>query len=103
VQGRIFAGLARMAAERAGSPVFGAQELSVADSGHPSVLVFHKQREGTLLTVVGNFSEEPVVLPAGRVSLFLAGRRGKELLSGRLVLPEEDLALESCDLLWILS
>ncbi|HCM27212.1 MAG TPA: amylosucrase [Treponema sp.] len=102
VAGRIFEGLTRISACRRANPVFGEQSLAVAETGHPSVLAFHKQRDGVLLAVIGNFSDAGVDLPSATASALLAGRQGRDLLSGRLILPHEDLALEACDLLWVL-
>ena len=51
---------------------------------------------------IGNFSDAGVDLPSATASALLAGRQGRDLLSGRLILPHEDLALEACDLLWVL-
>jgi hypothetical protein len=92
-----------LTAQRKAHGVFGTQGLTVADSGHPSVLVFHKQIPGQILTVIGNFSESPVILPQERIAHLLAGQNGKDLLSGRLVLVGEALELQSCELLWILN
>jgi len=103
VEGRVFAGLKRLSSARRANPILAVQQLVVADSGHPSVLVFHKQGDGRLLTVIGNFSEAPVVLSRDRMERLLAGRDGRDLLSGNLVLPGEDLPLESCGLVWLLT
>lgn len=103
VEGRVFTAMRRLAEQRKAHAVFGSQDLSIADSGHPSVLVFHKQIPGQLLTVIGNFSESPVILPSERLGTILAGQNGKDLLSGRLVLSGEALELQACELLWILN
>ncbi|MFQ3547639.1 MAG: alpha-amylase family protein [Termitinemataceae bacterium] len=103
VEGRVFTALQTLAAERKAHQVFGTQGLSVADSGHPSVLVFHKQGMGEFLTVVGNFSEYQAVLPAWKVQQLLAGKNGRDLLSKRIIIAAEDLALQPCELLWIMS
>lgn len=103
VEGRVFTAMQRLASQRKAYPVFGTQGLSVADSGHPSVLVFHKQAPGQLLTVIGNFAEEPVILSSERVNNLLAGHNGRDLLSERLILAQEALELKACELLWILN
>ncbi len=103
VPGRIHSGLCRLSSARKETAAFGIQRLTVVDAGHPSVLAFHKQAPGKLLTVVGNFSDGPVALDRWAASALLAGRQGSDILSGRLVLPDEALRLEPCELLWILS
>jgi len=103
VEGRVFAGIQKLSAIRRGHPVFGVPDLRVADARHPSVLVFHKQREGTLLTVVGNFSESPVRLPGPVVDSLLAGYNGRDLLTQTLVTSGEELLLPPAALLWILT
>ncbi len=103
VPGRVYAGLRRLSAVRKANPVFDAQAISVPETGHRSVLAFHKQGGGQLLTVIGNFSDKPVELAAETVSALLAGRTGTDLLRARLVIPDEVLELEPCELLWIRS
>ncbi len=101
--GRLHRGLALMARIRAAHPVFASQGLTVIDSGHPSVLAFHKQHAGQLVTVVGNFSDQPARLDQHVVSSLLHGAVGTDLLDGRLVLPQEPLSLEPCAMVWILT
>ncbi|HAE23561.1 MAG TPA: amylosucrase [Spirochaetaceae bacterium] len=103
VAGRIYAGLRAMARLRREHDIFGVHALTVLDSGHKSILAFHKQGSGQLLTVLANFSEGPLALDKERCSSLLAGRQGLELISGRLVLPDEALRLEACELLWVLT
>jgi len=103
VAGRVYAGIRRLSECRNSLGVFGSQGLTVLDSGHRSVLTFHKQAEHQLLTVVGNFSDQAVRLDRRAVQALLAGWQGTDILSGRLVLPDEELDLEACDLLWIVS
>ncbi|TFG83265.1 MAG: amylosucrase, partial [Spirochaetales bacterium] len=103
VPGRVYAGLRTLSTCRKANEVFGIQALTVLDTGHRSVLAFHKQGSGQLLTVVGNFSDNPVTLERWAASAILAGRQGRDILTGRLVLPDETLELEPCELLWILS
>jgi len=103
VAGRVYAGIRRLSECRNSLGVFGSQGLTVLDSGHRSVLTFHKQAEHQLLTVVGNFSDQAVRLDRRAVQTLLAGWQGTDILSGRLVLPDEELDLEACDLLWIVS
>jgi amylosucrase len=103
VPGRVYAGLRRLSAARKANPVFDAQAISVPETGHRSVLAYHKRGGGQALTVIGNFSDGPVELPAESVSALLAGKAGSDLLYGRLVIPDEALELEPCELLWICS
>jgi len=103
VSGRVYAGIRLLSESRKSLTVLNTQGLSVLDSGHRSVLAFHKQADGQLLTVVGNFSDQAVRLDLWAVQALLAGRQGTDVLSGRLVLPDETLDLEACELLWILS
>jgi hypothetical protein len=80
------------------------QASSVPETGNRSVLVFHKQgNNGQVLTVIGNFSDRSVELPAETVSILLAGKAATDLLYGRLVIPGESLELEPCELLWVSS
>ncbi|HAP43384.1 MAG: amylosucrase [Spirochaetes bacterium GWD1_61_31] len=102
VAGRMFQCLRRYAQLRRSYKLFAVQSLAVLDGGNKAILAYHKQAEGQLLTVLGNFSEEPVIIPAVRLADFLGGAQGANLLDGRIVLPHEDLALEPCELLWIL-
>lgn len=103
VPGRIHSGMRRLSSARKETAAFGSQRLTVIDAGHPAILAFHKQAAGKLLTVVGNFSDGPVPLDRWAVSALLAGMQGSDILSGRIVLPDEGLRLEPCELLWILS
>jgi amylosucrase len=103
VPGRIHSGLCRLSMLRRKTAAFGTQRLAVVDVGHRSILAFHKQAPGKLMTVVGNFSDGSVGLDRCATSALLAGRQGVDILSGRLVLPDEALRLEPCELLWILS
>jgi len=103
VAGRLHQGIARMARIRAAHPVFATQGISVIDSGHRSVLAFHKQHAGQLVTVVGNFSDQPARLDQHMISSLLHGAVGTNMLDGCLVLPQEPLSLEPCAMVWILS
>ncbi|MBU0934070.1 MAG: alpha-amylase family protein [Spirochaetes bacterium] len=103
VAGRIFQQLSLYARLRRRYKLFAVQALTVLDSGSKAVLAYHKQAEGQLLTVLGNFSEEAAVIPAFRLSALLGERQGENLLDGRIILPHEDLTLEPCELLWILT
>lgn len=103
IPGRVYAGIRALAWQRKAHAAFGAQAVTVLDTGCRSVLSFRKQSAGELLTVIGNFSDRPVELDTAASSQVLAGRQGMDLLSGRLVLPDEPLELEPCELLWILS
>lgn len=100
LEGSTFGAFARMARIRAAHPVFGSQGLSVVDSGHPSVLAFRKQLNGEVLTVIGNFSEGPVALEPPALRRVLAGLSARDLLSERLVTPDEPLELDACALVW---
>jgi glycosidase len=102
VPGRIFSGLVHLSAQRRSHPVFGVQALTVMDTGQRSVLAFHKQGSGQLLTVIANFSDQPATIDTDMAGRLLAGRQGKDLLSHRLVLPGEVIHLEPCELLWVL-
>ena len=102
VPGRIFSGLVHLSAQRRSHPVFGVQALTVMDTGQRSVLAFHKQGSGQLLTVIANFSDQPATIDTDIAGRLLAGRQGKDLLSHRLVLPGEVIHLEPCELLWVL-
>ena len=101
--GRVFAALCALSEIRRSNPVFGIQSLTVADGGHPAILAFHKQHEGRLLTVVGNFSDKAAMPTPGTMRRLIAGKNPRDLISGKLVLPEEDAELEPCALSWILS
>lgn len=103
IEGRVFTAMQNLAVQRKAHAVFGTQSLTVADSGHPSVLVFHKQSPGQILTVIGNFSEYPVTIPPDRLNNLLASQNGRDLLSGRFILLGEALELKPCELLWILN
>ncbi|TCW62349.1 amylosucrase [Treponema sp. J25] len=103
VEGRVFTALQNMARIRKEHRIFSVPSLTVADSGHPSVLIFHKQDRGNLLTVMGNFSEFLVQIPADKIQQILAGCNGVDLLTGNLVMAQEALDLRACELLWILS
>jgi amylosucrase len=103
IPGRVHAGLCTLARHRKAHAVFGAQAASVIETGCRAVLAFRKQAAGEILTVVGNFSDRPVELDATVANQMFAGRQGLDLLSGRLVLPDERVELEPCELLWILS
>jgi amylosucrase len=102
IPGRIFSGLVLMSVHRRAHPVFGVQALTVVDSGHHSVLAFHKQGSGQLLTVIANFADWPVCIEPEPAERLLAGRQGRDLLSNRLVLPGDAIQLEPCELLWVL-
>lgn len=103
--GKIFCGLKRMAEERKKHAVFSRQDLQIADSGHPSVLAFHKQmHKGNthgLLTVLANFSEATVYLSSDKATELLSGQTASDLLSGNILLPGEGLELVSCSLFWL--
>ena len=101
VAGRLHHGLADMARIRAEHAVFGTQSLSVIDAGHTSVLAFRKQHAGELLTVIGNFADRPVRLDQQTVFGLLHGQAGTNLLDRSLVLPDQELPLEACGMLWI--
>ncbi|MBN2873886.1 MAG: amylosucrase [Spirochaetales bacterium] len=103
VAGRVYAGIRRLSAARKAEPAFGTQAISVPESGHRSVLAFHKQAEGRLVTILGNFADEPATIHADAGSALLAGRSGLDVLTGRLVLPGEPVTLEPCELLWLRS
>lgn len=103
VEGRVFAGIQRLSAIRRAHPVFGVPDLTVADPQHPSVLAFHKQKDGTLLTVLGNFSESAVRLPGPVMASLLGGFNGQDLLTQTLVPSGEELLLPPAGLLWILA
>ncbi len=103
ITGRVYAGIRTLARHRKAHAVFGVQAVTVVDTGHCSILAFRKQAGGELLTVVGNFSDRPRELDIDAADHVLAGRQGRDLLSGRLILPGESLELEPCELLWILS
>jgi amylosucrase len=102
IPGRIYSGLVRMSAQRRAHPVFGVQALTVIDAGHHSVLAFHKQGRGQLLTGIANFADWPVRIEPELADRLLAGRQGRDLLSDRLVLPGEAIQLEPCELLWVI-
>ncbi|MCX7655998.1 MAG: alpha-amylase family protein [Treponemataceae bacterium] len=103
VEGRVFTAIQTMVRIRKKYSIFSVQSLTVADAGHPSVLIFHKQEQDKLLTVIGNFSESLVQLPEEKVRQILVGCNGTDLLTGTLVMSYEALDLRSCELLWILS
>lgn len=103
IAGRLHGGIADMARIRAAHAVFGSQALSVVDAGHKSVLAFRKQHSGELLTVVASFADKPVRLDRQTVAGLLHGQPGTNLLDRNLVLPDQELTLEPCGLLWILT
>jgi len=103
VAGRIHSGLCEFARLRKAFPVFGAQETRVADTGHKSVLAFHKQRFGQSLTVIGNFSDGISILETTAVSALLEGKKLRNILGDRSVSPGQSLEIEPCGLLWLLG
>jgi amylosucrase len=98
--GRVFSAMAAFSRIRKSHPVFGSPDLTVLDSRHPSVLAFLKREGGSALLVLGNFSEHAAIVPAD--AGFLAGGKAKDLISGRVFLPNADIVLEPCELLWLL-
>lgn len=99
--GRVWAGIMKLVKVRKASTAFATQAITVPQSVHRSVLAFHKQGSGQLVTVLGNFSDQPIQLDAHIVYKLLAGQTAKDLLGSRLVLPDENLELEPCELLWL--
>jgi amylosucrase len=102
IPGRVFDAMVLLAIQRKQHPALGSHALSLVDCGHPSVLAYHKQADGELIAVIGNFSDNPVVLDRTTMKNVLVGRQGRDLLAGRLVLAADGLELEPCELLWIL-
>lgn len=103
VPGRIWSGMKVLSNIRKTHPVF--SEPSVAlhvlpefNPRRTSVLAFHKQDSSTLVAIVANFAEHPVVLPASAVSHLTASSSATDLVTGKLVLPDEDMELEACGL-----
>ncbi len=99
--GKVFTALCTYARIRKTHDIFGAGELEVLDSGHPSVLVLRKQHKNAILLVVANFSEHSVTMPAWWFHNHTGGSAGKDLLSGKLLADDEELRLESCGIVWL--
>ncbi len=91
-QGRIFAGLQRLARARKAHPVFAGGEMQVVDAGAAPVFAFLRSREGERALLLANFSEQPQLIPGNLLRLYGLGYRFTDLLSGRRV-TGEDLAL----------
>jgi amylosucrase len=94
--GRIFEAFVRLGKLRREHPVLGVQGLTVLDVGHPSVLAFAKESGDHRSVFIGNFSDQPVALPADAVTRLLGPRGGTDLLSGRKIAGNLALTLEAC-------
>jgi amylosucrase len=103
VTGRVYRGICALSLARRANPVFGAQGLAVLDSGHPSVLAYRKVHGKSMLIVIANFADRPIILPAGTMGHLLSGKSGRDLIGEKQVFADEDLEIEACGLLWVLS
>jgi amylosucrase len=103
VTGKVFSGMMQMIDIRKKYGIFDVTELEMLDSGHQSVLVFRKRKEAESLTVIGNFSESPVVIPPQANAGKSGGYQGIDLISGREFSEDGAIELPACGLLWIFS
>jgi len=101
--GRVFEALCRLAKVRRENAVFGVQAVTVHDTPFPSILAYSKELAGTRMTLVGNFAEYPVTLDEVTLGRVLAGKKGKDLLTGKAVAVEKPLSLDPCGVRLILS
>lgn len=100
--GRVFGMIAALSALRRNNPVFSEQHLTVLETEHKALLAFNKQGGGQVLTVLANFAEEPLSISADWLQRNMAGRGGRNLLDDSLVLPDGELLLEPCQIVWLM-
>ena len=108
VEGRIYAQLAHMIAQRKTHPVFAGGEMRVLETASDHVFAFARSRasEGgapnARLIVLANFSEYPQPANLAPTRSVPFGRSALDLISGveRLLTP--DIVLEPLQLMWLL-
>jgi len=103
VAGRVFEALSLLARVRRENPVFGVQAVSVVPTPFPSVLAYAKELKGRRMTLVGNFADHPVSLDTDTTARVLAGKPGKDLLTGRAYPIDKKLDLAACGVVLVLS
>lgn len=100
--GKVFTTFCMYGRIRKAHDIFGAGELEILDSEHPSILALRKQNGNTILFVIANFSEHNVSMPAWWFHNHTGGKSGRDLLTGKLLGDGEELMLESCGIVWLL-
>jgi len=100
--GRVFQMMKTLSAVRRSHAVFSEQHLTVLETEHKALLAFNKQANGQVLTVIANFAEEPVALGADWLQRVLDGHSCRNLLDNKLILPDGELLLEPCQIVWLM-
>jgi amylosucrase len=100
--GRVFQMMKTLSAVRRSHAVFSEQHLTVLETEHKALLAFNKQANGQVLTVIANFAEEPVALGADWLQRVLDGQSCRNLLDNKLILPDGELLLEPCQIVWLM-
>lgn len=89
VEGRIYQGLQALIQLRKSNPEFSEGKLEVVDSGSDHIVAFHRiGSDGNKLTVLANFSENSLEIPAWLFEQFLPGT-SRQRLYGISNLPVE--------------
>lgn len=82
VEGRIFAGMQRLAALRKSTPALSGQEFQWIDTGDGRVFGFVRGSGAERLIVLANFSEQECRLPGNLLRLYGLGYAFRDLLNG---------------------
>ncbi|MBD3676449.1 MAG: amylosucrase [Planctomycetaceae bacterium] len=101
IRKRIFRSLQKMIGLRKSHPALGGVEMKLIATGNDHLLGFVRQREGSRLTVLANFSEDHQTIEGNRVRSLGLGRYFKDILSNRTIETSGPIQLDSYQILWL--
>jgi len=93
-QGRIFAGLLRLAQIRQQNLAFTRADTEIVDTGNNAVFGYFRQQEGQSVLVLANFSEREQTMSARRLRLLGLRKTVTDIASGRIIIAQQELSLE---------
>lgn len=101
IRKRIFRSLQKMISLRKSHPALGGLEMKLIETGNQHLLGFVRQRGGSRVTVLANFSEDKQVIEGNRVRALGLGRYFTDVLSGLAIETSKPVTLEPYQILWL--
>jgi amylosucrase len=101
VEGRIFAGLARLIGLRKRQPALWGGAAEFVETSNARLFGYIREHSGQRLLIVANFSEQPQELDANRLRIYGPGYRFADLISGESRTAEGPLRLGPYEYVWL--